>query len=72
MDAAYKRTLNLLEEKKDLVTALAEELLEKEVRALSPPTDRHPLLHSSAQQFPAYSPHPPYSIKTAQPTMHTT
>lgn len=32
MDAAYKRTLALLEEKKDLVTALAEELLEKEVR----------------------------------------
>lgn len=31
VDAAYKRTLALLEEKKDLVTALAEELLEKEV-----------------------------------------
>lgn len=31
MDAAYKRTLALLEEKKHLVTALAEELLEKEV-----------------------------------------
>ena len=33
VDAAYKRTLNLLEEKRDLVTALAEELLEKEARA---------------------------------------
>ena len=36
VDAAYKRTLKLLEEKKDLVTALAEELLEKEVRAPPP------------------------------------
>ena len=36
VDGAYKRTLALLEEKRDLVTALALALLEKEARPRMP------------------------------------